>query len=128
MNKNKIKVEGHRGTWYVVDELVKFGQLYYLLEHNTYGEEANWVAINEAGELVMEDITDGATELAEYLEDKYMCNMCGNPSANLIKRRDGDQYCKDCHESNCEHIKTETVEIPGTDETYCFCHDCGEGL
>lgn len=69
LNKEKIKVEGHRGTWSVIDELFKFGKRFYLLEHNTYGDDALCVAIDETGRLVMEDISDGITELYDYLEE-----------------------------------------------------------
>lgn len=70
-NKEKIKVEGHKGTWYVIDELTKFGKKFYLLEHNTYGEDADHIAINSEGKLIMEDITDGIDELTEFLETEY---------------------------------------------------------
>jgi hypothetical protein len=70
MQRDNIKVEGHKGTWYIVDELTFNGQKYFLLEHETYGEDANWIAIDSKGKLVLEDITDGTSELSDYLNDK----------------------------------------------------------
>lgn len=72
LNKNSdgIKVKGHRGKWYVIDEVVYQGAHYFLLEHETYGNDADWIAVNQAGALVMEDITDGAGELIEFLVDE----------------------------------------------------------
>jgi hypothetical protein len=73
LNKDNIKVAGHKGTWYVVDEVQVDGETILLLEHNTYGEDAPWIAIDEDGQLVMEDITDGAEELIERLaEENYI--------------------------------------------------------
>lgn len=71
-NKNKVKVEGHRGTWYVVDELLFIGKTYYLLEHNTYGNDVAWVAVDYDGNLVMEDIWGGVEELLDFL-DEQLC-------------------------------------------------------
>lgn len=69
MKMDGIKIDGHRGKWYVIDELVKFGKVFYLLEHETYGEEAPWIAIDSSYKLIMEDIVDGASELADYLDE-----------------------------------------------------------
>ena len=72
LNKNSdgIKVKGHRGKWYVVEDVVYGGETYFLLEHETYGNDADWVAVNSAGDLIMEDITDGAEELIEFLAEQ----------------------------------------------------------
>jgi hypothetical protein len=70
LNKENIKVNGHRGTWYVIDEVVYGGEHYFLLEHETYGNDAPWIAIDEDGQLVMEDISDGVEELIEYLAEQ----------------------------------------------------------
>lgn len=68
MDKDNVKVEGHRGTWYVVDELIIVGGRYYLLEHNTYGEDAPWIAIDVNGTVILDDITEGKGELLDYLQ------------------------------------------------------------
>lgn len=69
-DKNKVKVEGYRGTWYVVDEVTFFYKDYYLLEHNFYGEDAPWVAIDTNGKLVMEDITGGVEEFLDRMDEE----------------------------------------------------------
>lgn len=68
-DKNKIKVEGHRGTWSVIEEVHAYRQTFYLLEHNTYGEDANLIAIDDTGKLILEDITDGIGEVLDHLND-----------------------------------------------------------
>jgi hypothetical protein len=70
VNSEGIKVKGHIGTWYVIEEVFYGGKQYFLLEHETYGNDALWVAVNTAGDLVMDDISDGAGELIEFLADQ----------------------------------------------------------
>lgn len=68
---NKVKVEGHRGTWYVIDTLYFDAKPYFLLEHNTYGDEADCIAVDENGKLVLDEITGGTDEIYEYLEEQH---------------------------------------------------------
>lgn len=72
-----IKVEGHVGTWYVIDE----GSFIltpdtpdgpqtihvhlFLLEHEEYGDEAASVIVDEAGQLVMDDVWNGFEDLED---------------------------------------------------------------
>ena len=63
MKREGIRVAGHRGTWYVIDELPEQGL--FLLEHETYGDEAACVIVNAAGELVLEDVWNGFDDLEE---------------------------------------------------------------
>ena len=70
-----ITVEGHIGTWYVIDETEVGGEKFFLLEHEEYGDEAACVAANEQGKLVAEDLWNGFDEdfqdaVKEYFEEK----------------------------------------------------------
>lgn len=72
-----IRVDGHRGTWYVIDE--GWYQLtpdidgqprtirahVFLLEHETYGDEAAAVIVNEDGTLLLEDVWNGFDDLED---------------------------------------------------------------
>jgi len=69
--KDNIKVEGHKGTWYKIGHTRKASKTFYLLEHEIYGEDANHIAVDSEGKLILEDITDGMTELREFLNEKY---------------------------------------------------------
>jgi hypothetical protein len=69
MKKEGIKVNGHKGTWYVIDEITVSGNKYYLLEHETYGEDAACICIREDGKLILEDIWNGIIEISEFLQD-----------------------------------------------------------
>lgn len=52
-----LTVEGHDGTWHSVEELTVQGNTYYLMESETYGQDANMIVVDHAGVLVAEDIT-----------------------------------------------------------------------
>lgn len=52
-----LSVEGHDGTWHSIEELTVQGNTYFLMESETYGQEANMIVVDSAGELVAEDIT-----------------------------------------------------------------------
>lgn len=70
-----IRVEGHTGTWYVIDEgdfvltpdengkpLTICAHL-FLLEHEQYGDEAACVIVDDSGELILEDVWNGFDDL-----------------------------------------------------------------
>lgn len=63
MKTDGIVVKGHIGTWYVIDELPERGL--FLLEHETYGDEAACVIVDGSGALVMEDVWNGFDDLDE---------------------------------------------------------------
>jgi hypothetical protein len=70
-----VKVEGHRGTWYTIaTETFGLGGMLapeplYLMEHETYGDEAPCVIINLKGELVMENVHNGFDDLRYCIEE-----------------------------------------------------------
>jgi len=66
---DKIKVKGHRGTWYVIITVRKYGNTYYLLESEQYGEDAAHIAIRQDGSLLLDEIYNGITDIHEYLEE-----------------------------------------------------------
>ncbi|MBO6267374.1 MAG: hypothetical protein J6M06_03990 [Synergistaceae bacterium] len=76
-DSDHIKVEGHRGTWYAIDESWarltisangKPSTIYahvLLLEHETYGDMAANVIIDETGALLLDDVWNGFDDLDE---------------------------------------------------------------
>lgn len=64
-----IKVEGHRGKWYVIDvtNTVKDGkvQTLLLLEHETYGSDAASVITDSDFNLIMDDVWNGFDDYFE---------------------------------------------------------------
>lgn len=77
-DSDHIRVAGHVGTWYVIDEGrfvwiedtpsggVKETRAHlFLLEHERYGDEAAGVIVDEDGNLVLEDVWNGFDDLEE---------------------------------------------------------------
>lgn len=63
MQKEHIKIKGHIGTWYVIDETEWKGENVFLLEHETYGDEAACLIVNEKLEIILEDVWNGFDDL-----------------------------------------------------------------
>ena len=68
MDKNKIAVAGHKGYWHVIGTAEIEEVVYHLLEHNTWGEDAASLIIDDAGVLILEDVYNGFDDLREHLE------------------------------------------------------------
>lgn len=65
MQKENIKIEGHIGTWYVIDETEWKGKRVFLLEHETFGDEAACLIVNEKLEIILEDVWNGFDDLED---------------------------------------------------------------
>ena len=65
VNSDHIKIEGHRGRWYVIDTSFFRGQKVFLLEHETYGDEAPSLIVTADGTIVLDDVWDGFLDLEE---------------------------------------------------------------
>ncbi|MBD5444051.1 MAG: hypothetical protein HDR29_00690, partial [Lachnospiraceae bacterium] len=63
-----ISVEGHMGTWYVIDSEEIEGRKLFLLEHEEYGDEAASIIIDEHKNLVMEDVYNGFDDYRERMD------------------------------------------------------------
>lgn len=102
-----IKVEGHEGTWYVIDsgvyELtpdvngkpVTIRAACFLLEHEEYGDEAANVIIDQDGKLLLEEVYNGFGDLEEAGWNEVQmceCAICGGTFP-----RDEMIFTRDCH-------------------------------
>lgn len=65
MKKDGIKIEGYVGRWYVIDETIWNGEKVYLLEHETYGDEAACLIVNENLSVVLDDVWNGFDDLED---------------------------------------------------------------
>lgn len=52
-----LSVEGHDGTWHSIEELAVQGNAYFLMESEAFGQDANMIVVDHAGQLIAEDIT-----------------------------------------------------------------------
>ena len=90
-NSDHITVEGHVGTWYVVDETEVGGEKFFLLEHEEYGDEAACVAVNEQGKLVAEDLWNGFDEdfqdaVKEYFAEKNPASQKEEQAVPVVEK------------------------------------------
>ena len=65
---DRIKVDGHFGTWYVIDETEnpKTFEPIFLLEHEVYGDEAAHIVVNESGNVLCHETYNG---FDDYFDD-----------------------------------------------------------
>jgi len=62
-NSTGITVSGHTGKWYVIDERTVGGKKFFLLEHETWGDEAPCVIVDASGNVVVEDVYNGFEDM-----------------------------------------------------------------
>ena len=63
-----ISVPGYTGTYYCIDSKTIGDTVYYLLEHEQFGDEAPCLITKNLTEVVLDDVYDGFNDLTEYLE------------------------------------------------------------
>lgn len=66
--RDGIKVEGRKGTWYVVSEREYPTGIYYLVESEIWGDEAEWLLIDSDYNEIAAEIYDGWDTVEEYIE------------------------------------------------------------
>ena len=78
-NSNGIAVEGHIGTWYVIEEQETelHGRL-FLLEHEILGDEVPSLIVNEEGELILDDVWNGFEDYEAWLIREEITGEEGN--------------------------------------------------
>lgn len=59
----RVKIEGYRGTWYVIESKILPRGEFFLLEHETYGDETACLIVNEKLEVIVEDVWNGFEDL-----------------------------------------------------------------
>ncbi|MFI3205620.1 MAG: SNF2-related protein [Clostridia bacterium] len=79
---DNIEVEGHIGTWYVIDKDVRNGKDYFLLEHEEYGDETAGLIVDENAKLVLDDVWNGFDDLDE---SEILLEDSNEPAINTSK-------------------------------------------
>ncbi|WMJ24291.1 DUF3991 domain-containing protein [Paludicola sp. MB14-C6] len=87
-----IKVDGHVGTWSAIDKTKSAGEMFYLMEHDTYGDETASVIINTKGELCCDNIWNGFNDetFIDYIENTFLSKekeTVTPPSSNQTNRQ-----------------------------------------
>ena len=70
MENTGIKIDGHRGTWYIIDTLYSeiYGKILILLEHETWGDETCALITDLEGNVILDEVWNGFEDLEEFLE------------------------------------------------------------
>ena len=50
-NTSGMAVDGHIGTWHTIDHKEIDGHTFWLMEHDTFGDDASCIIVDERGEL-----------------------------------------------------------------------------
>lgn len=71
MDTSGLEVAGHVGTWHVIDHVDVEGHNFWLMQHDTYGDSAFRIIVDDQGELVLSNFSgplDGHTMGLLYQE------------------------------------------------------------
>ena len=58
-----VKIQGHIGTWHTIDNAWHRGKRVFLMEHDEYGDEAACLIVDHYGNIIMEDVWNGFSDL-----------------------------------------------------------------
>lgn len=61
-----IIVQSHIGTWYAIDHAVYDDKIYFLLEHQEYGDETSNIIIDLDGNVILDNVFNGFNDLDDY--------------------------------------------------------------
>lgn len=71
-NSDNIRIDGYRGSWYVVDKMNlypfnhEFAVTIYLLESEQHGDEWPSLIVTKFGNVICDEAYNGFTDLEEY--------------------------------------------------------------
>ena len=62
-----IEVEEHYGSWYTIDDIAIDDVVYFLCEHEEYGDETSNIIIDHEGNLILDEVWNGFDDLIGHL-------------------------------------------------------------
>ena len=81
---DNIAIEGHIGTWYVIDCDIIDGKKMYLLENEIYGDESACIIVDEYKNVIMADVWNGFEEY--YDKNSPVGNIVHDDNLSLSER------------------------------------------
>lgn len=75
MQETGIKINGHIGTWYVVDTHIFRGEQCYELEHEEFGSDAAHIIINAEGNVLHNEVWNGWLDMEEAYSDEIFKSL-----------------------------------------------------
>lgn len=104
---DNIKIDGHEGTWYIIDEgdfqitpdvdgkPETLTAHLFLLESELYGEDAAGLIVNDEKQIVMEDVWNGFDDLEDAGWEKARKIECPVCRGEFL--REDMTFTRDCH-------------------------------
>ena len=77
MDTTGLAVSGHIGTWHTIDHREVDGAAFYLMEHDTFGDDAACIIVDERGKLVLDQVYDGFDEQRWSNFIRRLCRLTG---------------------------------------------------
>lgn len=68
--RENIKIQGRKGTWYVIKDYDYYGKIFHLLEHEVYGEDTAHLWVDEEHKIVLDEVFNGLDDLIEWIEEQ----------------------------------------------------------
>ena len=106
---DNITIEGHTGTWYVVDTKEYQGEMLYLLESEIYGDEAACLIVNANKEVMLDDVWNGFDDYDYALLDVEEFIADNNNTPDFNENIDIDEAYQSF---NSEKFSLFSIEIP----------------
>lgn len=75
MERAGIRIDGLKGSWYVIDETEWNGETVYLLENEQSGDDVACIIVNEKLKLIAVDVWNGLSELNDIEEENDVVGM-----------------------------------------------------
>lgn len=64
-SSEKIEIDGHEGTWYVLEQHEHNGKQIFELEHEEYGDEAAHLLVSADGTVILDDVWNSIDDLID---------------------------------------------------------------
>lgn len=72
METTGFHLEGKKGTWLAFDSMVVDGKEFFLMEHEQYGRNAEWLVVDENGKLVADNVYHGFDQAVQKAIREYL--------------------------------------------------------
>ena len=65
-------IEGKEGSWHAFDSIIVDGREFFLMEHEAYGKDTEWLVVDEAGRLAAEGVYHGFDQSVQQQIKDYL--------------------------------------------------------
>jgi hypothetical protein len=83
--KENIEIQGHEGTWYIIDTQKYNGKTLHLLEHETYGDETACLIVDDSFNLILDNVYNGFDDYKEWEQEQLFNNQQESKQFSIYK-------------------------------------------